>query len=91
MSPSDPVSGHRGAPLTKEAAEALCARLAASHEDRETHQWLPRRTEEGWEVVKVALPPPADTLKAEIRADERPETPDDPRTSQQRNAPYPAG
>lgn len=91
MSPDKPRSDSGPAPLTKEAAEALCARLAASHEDRATHQWLPREREGGWEVVKVALAPPLDNLSTEIRAAERPETPDDPRTSQQRNAPYPAG
>ena len=71
---------------TKEAAEAACARLAASHADRETHQFLPQRREGGWVVVKVALPPPADNLGTETRADERPSTPDDPRTSHDRNA-----
>ena len=91
MSAADTPSEDRPTQLTKEAAEALCARLTASHEDRATHQWLPREREGGWEVVKVALAPPLDNLGTEIRAAERPETPDDPRTSQQRNAPYPAG
>jgi hypothetical protein len=81
-------SGTDPGKLTKEAAEALCARLAASHEDRATHQWLPREGADGWEVVKVALPPPADNLGTEIRADERPDTPGDPRSPQQRDAPY---
>lgn len=91
MSAADPESGHPADPLTKEAAEALCERLAASHADRATHQWLPRERDGHWEVVKIAIAPPTDVLKAEIRADERPDPPDDPRTSQQRNAPYPAG
>ena len=53
-----------------------------------THQWIPRPSKddpEAYEVVKVALPPPLDNLGTEVRADERPETPDDPRTAQDRN------
>ena len=76
--------------MTEEKARALCARLAQTHEDRETHQFLPRERPDGtWEVVKVALPPPLDNLSAEIRADERPDTPGDPRSPQQRDVPYP--
>ena len=74
--------------LTEEAARALCAHLAATHDDRATHQWIPRPSKDdpgAYEVVKVALPPPLDNLGTEIRADERPETPDDPRTAQDRN------
>jgi len=85
MSEATPEGG-----TDREAAEALCRHLAATHPDRATHQWLPReRADGGWQVVKVALPPPLDTLSGELRADERPSTPDDPRTAQQQNAPHP--
>jgi hypothetical protein len=76
--------------MTEEEAEALCLHLASTHPDRSSHQWLPRRRADGlWEVAKVALPPPLDTLTGEVRGDERPETPDDPRTAQQQNVPWP--
>lgn len=73
-------------PMTEEGARALCARLAATHADRATHQWLPRRVEDGWQVVKVALTPPADNLSTEQRAEPRPSGQDDVRTPYQRNA-----
>ncbi len=74
---------------SKEAAEAACAELAETHADRTTHRFLPRRRAEGWEVVKVALPPPAGELGTETRADEKPPTPDDPRSAHYRNVgPY---
>jgi hypothetical protein len=43
--------------MRREEAEALCARLANDHPDRETHAWLPSRvcTDE-WSVVKVRCP-----------------------------------
>lgn len=78
-----------GAFDSREDAEAACRRLAETHADRETHSFLPRQREDGWEVVKVALAPPTDQLDAEVRADERPPTPDDPRSAHYRNAgPY---
>jgi hypothetical protein len=88
MSADAEQTGTEPRKLTEEAARALCAHLAATHEDRATHQWLPRpsKDEPGtYEVVKVAVSPPLDNLSTEIRADERPETPDDPRTAQERN------
>ncbi len=71
--------------MSEEQARALCANLAATHEDRETHRWIPRPVEGGWEVVKVNLAPPLDHLQAEQRADARPSTADDVRTSYDRN------
>lgn len=71
--------------LTKEAARAICARLASSHPDRATNHWIPRQTAAGWEVVKIGLPPPVDNLTAEQRADEQPMTGEDPRSSLTRN------
>jgi hypothetical protein len=66
----------------------MCKRLAAEHPDRETHRWHPREEGDGsWVVIKVALPP-ADPVRAtETRADERPETGDDPRSNVFRNVP----
>ena len=74
---------------SREEAEAARQRLAETHPDRKTHTFLTREREGGWEVVKVALAPPADQLDTEVRADERPPTPDDPRSAHYRNAgPY---
>jgi len=71
--------------LSEQRAKEICAHLGATHGDRETHQWMPRRNESGWQVVKIALPPPVDNLSTEVRADERPETAADPRTAHDRN------
>lgn len=71
--------------MTEAEARAACTRLAREHPDRETHQFLPRRVEGGWAVVKVALAPPLDQLAGEVRADERPDTAEDPRTAQMKN------
>jgi hypothetical protein len=78
--------------LSEQRAKELCDHFGATHADRETHQWMPRRTENGWQVVKIALPPPEDHLTAETRADERPDVGDDPRTAVNRNiGPYGGG
>lgn len=77
--------------LTEQRANEICAHLAATHSDRRTHQWMARRTERGWQVAKIGLPPPQDNLKAETRADERPDAPDDPRSSMNRNIGGPYG
>ena len=62
-----------------------CRRLAGSHPDRSTHQWLPRRRHgELWEVVKVELAP-NEPLTPETRAASKPETADDPRSSSMRD------
>ena len=75
--------------MNEAEARAACARLAETHPDRAAHQWLPRRVADGWQVVKVGIPPPADPLHAETRADERPSTGEDPRSDSARNVgPY---
>ena len=63
-----------------EAKEA-CAQLAAEHPDRHTHRWVPTKRGEEWAVAKIGLPPQGDTI-AEVRADERPPTPDAPPNSE---------
>ena len=73
--------------MTEDQARAECARLAREHPDRRTHQFLPRHTDDGWTVVKVAIPPPLDQLGTEVRADERPEIAEDPRDAQHANVP----
>jgi hypothetical protein len=66
--------------VTRAEAERECARLRAEHPDRDTHQWQPRQEPSGaWSVVKIALPPPRGDGTNEVRADEKPVTPDDPR------------
>jgi hypothetical protein len=49
---------------------------------------MPRRLEEGsWDVVKVGGIAAANLdISAEIRADEKPPTPDDPRNAADKNA-----
>lgn len=73
-------------------AQALCARNAAEHPDREVAQWRPKELPGGtWTVVKVNLPP-AEPTTPEQRADERPPTADDPRAPIFQNIPpYGAG
>ena len=66
-------------------ARAECERLATEHPDRETHQWRPRHEPDGsWSVVKIALAP-AQPTTAETRAEEKPPTADDPRSSAMQN------
>jgi hypothetical protein len=71
--------------MTREDAEALCARNAAEHPDRKVAQWRPQEHPDGsWTVVRIGLPPTLDTT-TEQQADERPPTPDDPRTAAMQN------
>ena len=71
--------------MTREDAEALCAKNAAEHPDRNVAQWRPQEQPDGtWTVVRIGLPPSPDTTP-EQQADERPPTPDDPRTAAMQN------
>ena len=71
--------------MTRDEAEALCAKNAAEHPDRKLAQWRPQEQPDGtWAVVKVGIPPTPET-SSEQRADERPPTPDDPRTAAMQN------
>jgi len=73
--------------VTEQQAKAECTRLAAEHPDRRSHRWLPRRGADGkWSVVKIDLPPLEPSSTA-LSADERPTTPDDPRSSLSKNVP----
>jgi hypothetical protein len=66
-------------------ARSQCELLAAEHPDRETHQWRTRQEQDGsWSVIKIALPPTGPQT-AEIRAEEKPPTADDPRTTSMQN------
>ena len=70
--------------MNREEAEALCAEYAETHPDRKVAQWITQEQDDGtWIVIRVGIPA-ADT-SAEIRADERPPTPDDPRDAHMRN------
>jgi len=71
--------------MTEEEAREEAARLSREHPERETSQFLPRRVEGGWGVVKVGLRPPADNLTAETHGAERPDQAEDPRDSHMRN------
>lgn len=73
--------------MTREEAELACKRNAESHPDRDTHQW--RSSPDGvggWQVMKIAISPQKDMI-AELRADERPPTGDDPRPVNFQNIP----
>ena len=71
--------------MTREEAEALCARYAAEHPQRHEAQWRPRRLGDGtWTVIRVGVAPMPE-LSEETVADERPPTPDDPRDAHTRN------
>jgi len=71
--------------MTREEAQALCTRNAAEHPDRKVAQWRPQEQPDGsWSVVRIGLQPMSDTSE-ETRADERPPTPDDPRTAAMQN------
>lgn len=86
---SEPRSRNKSIFATEDEAKSICARLGASHPDRGTHQWIPRQTEQGWQLIKVAVPPPLDTLTTAVQADERPPSADDPRVAQVKNCgPY---
>jgi hypothetical protein len=65
--------------MTEQEARDLCARLSAEHPDRDTHQWLAVQRDGEWRVAKIGLPPADEHTVAEVRSDERPATPDDPR------------
>lgn len=71
--------------MERAQAEALAERLAREHPDRETHSWLVRRADAGWQVAKVAVPSAALDPHAELRADERPPQAEDPRSAHIRN------
>ncbi len=81
---ADHAAQQRGE-LSEQRAKEISAHMGATHKDRETHQWMPRRTDNGWQVVKISVPPPADNLTTETRADERPEVGEDPRSSGNKN------
>jgi hypothetical protein len=71
--------------MTEDEAREACERLAKEHPDRGTHQWRPREEPDGsWSVIKIALPPSAATTP-ETRAEEKPPTADDPRSSSMQN------
>jgi hypothetical protein len=65
--------------MTEDEARELCRRLSAEHPDRHTHQWVATRSGEEWAVAKIGVPPADEAMGTEVRADERPPTPDDPR------------
>ena len=65
--------------MTREDAEKLCATYAAEHPDRRVAQWRPKEESDGeWSVLRIDLPPTLETT-TEVRADEKPPTPPDPR------------
>ncbi len=67
--------------MSEQEAKERCERLALEHPDRLTHRWVPAKQGEDWVVAKIALPPTA-AGTPEIRADEKPPTPDGPPSQQ---------
>ncbi len=68
--------------MTEQEARDRCAQLAEEHPDRFTHRWVATKRGDKWAVAKIGLPPANQDGTPAIRADEKPPTPDDPRTSQ---------
>lgn len=71
--------------MNEAEAQQQVEKLAAEHPDRATHRWRPRQEADGsWSVIKIALPV-LGGLTAEVRAEEKPPTADDPRTAAVQN------
>ena len=52
------VGAGDGCRVTREEAEALCAKYAAEHPDRKVAQWRAQEDQDGeWSVVRIGLPP----------------------------------
>ena len=78
--------------MTREEAERERARRAREDPERASHTWFVKEQAHGeWTVVRVDLPPASPAATTETRADERPPTPDDPRTAAARNAGFYGG
>jgi hypothetical protein len=77
MSKSRAYHGH----MTRETAERRAAELTAEHPDRATQHWMARAGEDGWEVVRISLPPGMriGAVKETIEAKPRPDQAPDPR------------
>lgn len=75
--------------MTKEEAVRKCAGFAREHPDRATHRFVPREGPDGeWSVAKINLPPAgSEVLVTETVAEEKPSSPDDPRSAISRNLP----
>jgi hypothetical protein len=75
--------------MTKAEAQRECERLARESPERETHRWILGQQRDGeWTVIKIGLPPTTPLGgEPETRADEKPPTPDDPRSSSPRGIP----
>jgi len=75
--------------VTEAEAKDRCRELAETSPDRETHSWMAREGEGGgWSVVRLALPPAKPPETTASKPSDPPAGRDDPRTSQQQNAPY---
>jgi hypothetical protein len=42
--------------MTEKEAHERCAELAAHSPERFTHSWVPREGDQGWTIVKLAVP-----------------------------------
>ena len=76
--------------MTEAEAKAECEQLAAESPERHTHRWVPVDQGDGdWQVAKIGLAPADDEVTgSETRADEKPPTPDDPRSGFSQDLPY---
>jgi hypothetical protein len=74
--------------MNRAEAKHECERLAAEHVDRADSRWVPQEMPDGnWRAVKVGIAPPDALRQAELLAEEKPPTPDDPRSSIARDIP----
>lgn len=76
--------------MTEGEAKDRCRELAETSPDRETHSWIAREGEGGeWSVVRLAVPPVKRPETTASKPGEPDALGDDPRTSLQRNTPFP--
>jgi hypothetical protein len=76
--------------MTREEAQAACARNAAEHPERASHVWMPRQRVDGsWGVARVAAAPRprSEDLSGAVETRPRPPQAPDPRPGPMQNIP----
>ncbi len=80
--------------MRRQEVECEVERLNREHPEREAYRWMARSNDDDeWSIVRVPTKPGAkiDPLKATTEAKPQPQQADDPRSAQQRNAPWAGG
>ncbi|HZA89142.1 MAG TPA: hypothetical protein VE401_02825 [Solirubrobacterales bacterium] len=74
---------------TRAEAEVFCREREREREGPDS-SWLAFQSDDGqWTAVRTNLPPHKDPMGTATEAKPKPSPADDPRSSQQRNAPWP--